>query len=217
MRQPSDKDRNFVEYLEGLAPADAETNGAHLARGRAALAALRRGVGREPGENLEPYRYLAPWLASASWDEERAYYLIATLFATHRTSWPPNDSGPTERRHNLGASLSVLAAQLKDGEAESEQTPIDRRIVALLNCSREDLPHHLRQAVALLKSKDVPVDWLQLLKDVRRWDRRDSPVQRAWARAFWGNEGGGQHTDLPFAVEAADGDVLPIDDELNTL
>jgi CRISPR system Cascade subunit CasB len=63
---------------------------------------------------------------------------------------------------------------------------VERRFVALLNCHQDDLDHHLRQAVSLLKSKDAPVDWAELLKDIQRWDNDDRLVQRRWARAFWG-------------------------------
>jgi CRISPR system Cascade subunit CasB len=47
------------------------------------------------------------------------------------------------------------------------------------------VPEHLRQILSLLKSKDVPINWAQLLSDIRHWERDDRIVQKAWARAFW--------------------------------
>jgi CRISPR type I-E-associated protein CasB/Cse2 len=49
------------------------------------------------------------------------------------------------------------------------------------------LPTYLRQAVSFLRSKEVPVNWHQLFHDLRRWSYENRPVQREWARAFWGN------------------------------
>jgi CRISPR type I-E-associated protein CasB/Cse2 len=40
-----------------------------------------------------------------------------------------------------------------------------------------------------LKSKDVPVNWNQLLWDLQNWEKREDPkysVQKKWARSFWG-------------------------------
>ena len=62
----------------------------------------------------------------------------------------------------------------------------EKRFVALLNCHQEDLPDHLRHAVSLLRSKEIPIDWARLLRDLRWWHREDKRVQRDWARAFWG-------------------------------
>lgn len=80
---------------------------------------------------------------------------------------------------NFGASMAALKQK-----AESEGP--ERRFVGLLTCDREELSDHLRRAVALLKGNEIAVDWEQLLRDVQRWDRVERPVQRAWARAFWG-------------------------------
>ena len=59
----------------------------------------------------------------------------------------------------------------------------------LLSAHPDDLGDYLRQAVSLLKSKDVPVNWQRLLKDVLAWKRRDErprlKVQKRWARNFW--------------------------------
>lgn len=136
---------------------------------RAALAALRRGLGKTPGTAPEMYPFVAPYLdpnEDARWEE--ACYLIAALFASH-----PSGDHPA---HNFGASFARLS---------QEGGGPERRFTALLASHRENLPHRLRQAVALLKAHDVPVDWYQLLRDVGRWNDDQRPVQRAWARAFW--------------------------------
>jgi CRISPR type I-E-associated protein CasB/Cse2 len=158
------KSGRFVERLNGLLVD------------RAALAALRRGLGKPPGLAPEMHPYVLPWLASEPVWNEDAYYILAALFAYwHQSRSEPAPSAP----ENLGASL----ARLKRSKDESDS--IERRFVALLNCHRDDLPEHLRHAVGLLKSKDVPIDWEQLLKHIQRWDSENRWVQRHWARGFW--------------------------------
>jgi len=167
MRPPSDHEKAFVDYLQGLV---AQEN-------RAALAALRRGLGKRPGAAPEMFPYVVPWLPAevSAWDEE-AFYLVGAAFAAHQIAWPAEGTpaGPT----NLGASFARLAKQM-------ESASVERRFVAMLNCRREDLPAHLRHAVSLLRAREVPIDWARLLRDIRRWQRPDRGVQREWAAAFW--------------------------------
>ena len=156
------KTHPFITYLEGL-------------RGdRAALAALRRGLGQPPGTVADMYRYVVPWLPDDSppW-REAAYYLIAALFAYHP------DAG---RIGNMGHHFA------RTRDPQGHNTAIERRFTALLAAHPDDLGFYLRQAVSFLKSKEVSVNWHQLLSDVMAWghpDYRDR-VQKNWARSFWG-------------------------------
>lgn len=172
MSPPTAHEQAFVSYLERL--RDDERHG------RAAMASLRRGLGKEPGEAAEAHRFVVPWLApEASQREAGRYYLLASLFAWHQGSWhpAPGSRAPT----NLGASHARMA---RSEEGDS----VERRFTSLLNCHEEDLPKQLRQAVGLLKSKEIAIDWSQLLNDLRNWGRETRQVQLAWARAFWGHE-----------------------------
>jgi len=150
------KKHPFVSYLE----ANAEN--------RAMLAALRRGLGAEPGEESRMYPYVVPWINE--WYEEADIYMIASLFALHPSS---SKSG------NIGVHLRALAGLLGDDNAT------ERRFVQLLRMRRETLEPRLRQQISILKSKDVPVNWHQLIADLRNWDHPDRFVQRRWAGAFW--------------------------------
>jgi len=82
MPKISQRDRRFTEYLE-------ELRGGR--DGRAAMAALRRTLGKPPGQVPEIGRYILQWLPSqlSEWQqaEERAYYLVAALFAWHPIAW----------------------------------------------------------------------------------------------------------------------------------
>lgn len=170
MSRPLDRHQRFVASLEALVER----------QDRGALAALRRGLGKEPGQVADLYRYVFPWLPeTTSPREEDAYVLVAALFAWHQRSWHPRAD---EGRSNLGASFARLMAA--DGSPSVEQ-----RFVALLNCHADDLADHLRAAVSLLKAKEIPIDWAQLLSDIQCWHWESRAVQREWARAFWSNQG----------------------------
>lgn len=174
MSPPRERQLAFVDHLESLVAT----------QDRAALAALRRGLGKDPGTVAEMYRHVVPWLpAGASPWQEDAYYIVAALFAWHQGNWHREDDSP--RATNLGASFARLAASV-------ESDSVEGRFVAMLNCHRDDLPTHLRHAVGLLKSKEIPVDWSQLLRDIQNWGLESRPVQRGWARAYWGSHPGEQ-------------------------
>jgi CRISPR type I-E-associated protein CasB/Cse2 len=171
MAQITDRDRRFAAHLEELRDQH---------EGRAAMAALRRALGKALGEAPEAARYILPWLPSQlSESEERAYSLVACLFASHQIGW--HAGAATKELRNFGASMRLLARATTSGGA-------DRRFIAMLTSSLEDLPEHLRHAVNLLKSRSdpIPVDWPQLIADLRRWGDDSRRVQGEWARAFWG-------------------------------
>lgn len=154
------EDHPFIAYLE------------RLRDDRAALAALRRGLGRPAGTVADMYRYVVPWLRddAASW-EEAAHYLIAGLFAYHS--------------HAVGVgNMGRHFAETRD--PQSDNAAIERRFTALLAAHPDDLDFYLRQAVGYLRSKEVPINWHQLLVDVLAWGHPDRYVQQRWARAFWG-------------------------------
>jgi CRISPR system Cascade subunit CasB len=160
---PSEPNR-FIEYLE-----EHRDN-------RAMLAALRRGLGQPPGTVPEVSKYIQPWLADdAPAYLEETYYIIAPLFALHPIA---GGSG------NMGTHFAALCESGREPPSS-----VERRFILLLSAHPDDLPDYLRQAVSLLKSKQVPVNWQTLLKDVLDWKRRDerprTRVQRKWSRDFW--------------------------------
>lgn len=195
--QPTERqgrDRSFIQYLRDLIEREE----------LAALAALRRGLGKEPGTAPEMFPYLVPFLSHRMQPrDEASYYLVAALFAWHQKDWPSDDSYSS----NLGTSLARLRreqAMERGAEAPEQGDSTERRFVAMLSSTREDLPYHLRQMVGLLRTKEVPVNWLQLLYDVRFWD--DKRVQKRWASAFWGQTAPDQPADATSGPTASDED-----------
>ena len=148
----------FIRYLKSLVEKD----------DRAALAALRRGLGKPPGTEPEMYRYIVPLLPEnpPPW-QEKAFYLIASLFASHPVS----------------AAKGNLGNHLAQARGENNADALERRFTALLSAHPDDLPNYLRQTISLLKSKDVPVNWDQLLNDVMWWNDN---TRKRWATSFWG-------------------------------
>ena len=159
MLQDEDWIDHFVAHLETLRER----------QDRGALAALRRGLGSVPGTVPSAYPHILPW-APHYRKAEDACYIIGPLFALHPQ---PGGTG------TAGRAFSKVS---------DPSDSLEKRFVALLNCHRDDLPNHLRQAVSLLKAKDVPIDWRRLLRDILNWDHESRFVQQQWAREFWQRE-----------------------------
>jgi CRISPR system Cascade subunit CasB len=148
----------FISYLEKRADD------------RAMLAALRRGLGQEPGTVPTMYPYVVPFVHSRR--DEDNLYTIAALFALHPVSAVDG---------NMGSHLRQLARQVND-DLDDATT---RRFVQLLNQHRGNLDIPLRQHVNLLKANDIAINWHQLLADLFRWDDVERPVQKWWASEYW--------------------------------
>jgi CRISPR system Cascade subunit CasB len=161
---------SFITRLENLVAK----------KDRGALAFLRRGLGKDVP--FEAFRFMP--FQKQNWQEEVAI-LIGPLFAYwHQREDAPRNAGENE---NLGSSmLKLVHTIVREGsDREDAMKRVERRFGAMLNCNADDLKHHLRHAVSLLKSKDVPINWRLLCDHVQQWGHEDRWVQRAWARSFW--------------------------------
>lgn len=138
---------------------------------RAALATLRASL--RPDRRFEGLRIVLPHLGtnvSASAEEDAL--LVAGLFALH----------PQSGRLSLATALRIVA-----GKTGSES--VEQRFAALLGENRSDLDTHLRHAVSLVRSHEIPINWGNLYWAVRRWNAPDDDAyscpKRCWARDFW--------------------------------
>ena len=170
------EDERLIKYLKGLYPKDPRR------QDRAALANLRRGLGKPPKSVMEMYPYLGQFLSSEPRPRyESAIFIVAALFAYYPDA--PGNIG------NLGTSLRELSDRDKKNRLASERVSksLERRFVVLLNAEADDLPHYLRQIVGLLKSaeKPIPINWNQLFKDIQNWNHDARFVQKKWAEKFW--------------------------------
>lgn len=159
--------KRFIGYLLNLAKEGKEDRGA--------LADLRSGLGKQPGEMARVHRHVVPYLPEKDYND-RWYYLTATLFGLF----------PEHReRYSLGRAFQSLAFPLQGPKKNS----MEARFVALLNAHPDDLDDYLRHAVSLLKAYEQPLDWFRLFGDLLQWDHPDAPVQHRWARDFYRGKG----------------------------
>jgi len=144
---------------------------------RGALAALRESLRDRHGMAAAACPYVVPFLSrSDDPQRDRAFFLIGALFALH-----PDPGGEGV---SLGHAFRAINVE-QEGAGGGDNESLRRRFVALLDADAEDLPSHLRHAVALARSKLKPLDWALLLKDVLGWRSESRHVQRRLARDFW--------------------------------
>jgi CRISPR system Cascade subunit CasB len=154
--------RRFIEWLEGLNQKDTKVR-----------AVLRRSLAFDPGAFPPAYPYVEPFVQNEHDEWKRAmHYLIASLWAAH---WR---EGRTAVPMTIGKACA--AYQTANGSSSTE-----RRFITLLDSSSDELPHRLRQLVALLK--DHPIDFETLLTGLVFWNDDRKRTQNGWARDFYRN------------------------------
>lgn len=152
----------FIEWLEGLNKKDTKVR-----------AVLRRSLAFEPGRFVPAYPYVEPFLK----DEDRSWrremlYLVAGVWAAH---W----------REARAGSPMPLGKACAAYQAASSSTSTERRFINLLDADPDQLPHRLRQLVALLKEQAI--DFEAMLKGLLYWNDEQRRTQNAWAREFYKN------------------------------
>jgi len=166
---------NFVAHLKKL---DA-----------AALAELRRSLAFEPGTYSRSFPYVERFVGTKQQEQERPYYyLLAGLYAyverapEKSQARAENSEEPEAPRRSLGTSI----AQIRDRNGEMSPST-EARFIHLLDAAPDELPHPLRQIIALYKAQQgaQPIDWVTLLQDLTRWHFPDRRVQKTWARHFY--------------------------------
>lgn len=160
--------------------------------GRAALANLRRGVGKVPGELPELWGIFLEDLDEGFLGkngkpskEEWAIYISLTLFALHQ-------QGKSEPMHKINQSLGNAAAMLMTEQTDDERSRVMRRFGPVVTASdMNELSHHLRGLVQLFKANEraIPLDYVKLAGDIYDFQFDDSRkrVQLRWGQDFYYN------------------------------
>jgi CRISPR system Cascade subunit CasB len=152
----------FIEWLEGMNAKDTKVR-----------AVLRRSLAFEPGAFPSAYPYVEPFVKDDdnTWRREM-HYLVAGLWAAH---W-------REGRRDGSISIGTACAthQTASGSPSTE-----RRFITMLDADPDQLPHRLRQVIALLN--DQPIDFEALLTGLLYWNSNQKRTQNAWARDFYRN------------------------------
>lgn len=150
------------------------------------LAALRRGIGREPGTVPEMWRFYTTLVdTGVVTNRLRAEHTALTLFAVHQQSKPV----PMHRTdHGLGTALRAV----RRSDKFSEQA-VDRRFTAAATAtSTAELALHLRGLISQLHDIDQPLDYTQLFKDLNDWQypQNQGRIRRQWGSQYfvWSTE-----------------------------
>jgi CRISPR system Cascade subunit CasB len=156
----------------------------------AALARLRRAVGKPPGSVPEVLQYtLAPEFAGPNAPDsptpaEIAAHLSLTLYAVHQQA-------QAQRMHREGRQFGLgrSARRLIPGKEIPENPPPEVRRFQTLGTSSslDELAHHARGLVQQLRAKGIPLDYGQLAQDLLRWQQPGGPerVRLVWGRDFF--------------------------------
>jgi CRISPR system Cascade subunit CasB len=164
----------------------------------AALARLRRAVGKGPTEVRDVFEFtlhpelVAGWTRDEPSPAERAAHIAITLYALHQQS-------RAERMHRHGRGLGAALRSLHKGEQRPIPEPLVRRFRLLTTAdSFDELTYHMRGAVQLLRTGHIPLDYGRLAAQLYRcqaWglDR----VQLTWGREFYRARQMGDDTGEP--------------------
>ena len=158
---------------------------------KAALANMRRGVGKTPGEIPALWGLLFDGFpenlmgfdgnpSEAEW----AVYTALTLFSVHQQSKSLSDAFMSRENLKFGNAVRLLAHNTKPEDDEFERVRRKFNIVATSADIRE-LSHHLRGLIQLMRSEGIPLDYPKLAADLYEWQFPDGLLR---VRLNWGQD-----------------------------
>ena len=114
----------------------------------------------------------------------KIYQTVAGLYALHPRVCADQNMGLLCRRLCDPDELRGL----QNGRGPSEdikEGPMSKRLRRLLDADRLEICDLVVRIVTLAKSRDIPVDYSTLAKDMLSWTSR---TKREWAQSFWGTD-----------------------------
>lgn len=164
-------------------------NTSNIGMQKAALANLRKGVGRKPGEipqlwgtflqNMpESFYSTGSEPSRAEW----AVYIALTLFALHQQGHDPVRDPMCKTDIPLGTAVAKLV-QLDD-----DRERILRRFnAAATSDDIEEVAYHLRTLIQLLRGDGIQLDYPSLAKDLYIFQNRESApsIRLRWGQDFY--------------------------------
>ncbi len=153
----------------------------------AMMARLRHAAGKPVGSvpDVWPITLAAELVRPGDGDEpthaEVAVHIALTLYAVHQQS-------RSDRMHRRGVGFGRALRALRPVDAETD--PIRRRFQAVGTAdSLDELVHHARGLVQLLRVAGQPLDYGLLADQLHAWQRGDEVrVRLVWARDFYRTE-----------------------------
>jgi CRISPR system Cascade subunit CasB len=170
----------FIGWLEELNEKDTKVR-----------AVLRRSLAFDPGKFVPAYPYVEPFIKDEdnSWRREM-FYLVAGIWAAH---WR---EGRTGAPMTIGKATALFDREKRKNFSKEDRRKVsstERRFITLLDAGPDQLPHRLRQMIALLKEECI--DFNGLLKGLLYWNDDQKRTQNAWARDFYRNFKGETNTE----------------------
>lgn len=153
---------------------------------RGILAHLRRGAGCTPGEMPQLWGFFLDgmpeeWMGNREPSRaEWAIYTALTLFALHQQGKDPETEWMSQPGAPLGKSVAGLI-----GSPEEESRVARRFHTLATSASMEELSHHMRGMVQLLRSKNIPLDYPALAEDLFWYQNAEYQAQ---VRLRWGQD-----------------------------
>lgn len=162
----------FIEWLEKLNEKNTKVR-----------AVLRRSLAFDPGEYVPAFPYIEPFIKDDDnvWRREM-HYLVAGLWAMH---WR---EGRTGTPMPIGEACAIVDHEKRSKAGSDDHrklTSTEKRFISLLDADSDQLPHRLRQIIALLK--DHSIDFEALLKGLQYWQSYKKRTQEIWARDYYRN------------------------------
>jgi CRISPR system Cascade subunit CasB len=153
-----------TNFLESLHRRIKDDNGAK--------ALFKRALSGEERHIRNTYSMVLPYLEGIHERQQEIWIFVASL----SVYYPQKNR---EKQQNFGSSCLGLANATNSEGA-------DRRFRTLLDTSLEDIQSPLTALVRQIKTKEVRIDYPQLLAELCQWDHPDQYIQDRWARTFWG-------------------------------
>lgn len=171
---------------------------ADLSSGKAMLANLRRGIGREPGELPQLFGILLSDMPEDFWSKngtatkaEWVCYTALTLYALHQQGYDAkNQHMHTDEGVSLGKAMYRLAASY-DGDPNAELRVVQKMRILATSVDRKELSHHLRGIVQLFKANGISLNYKWLAGDLyeMQFPEGKRKVCLKWGQDFYGGRG----------------------------
>lgn len=158
---------------------------------KAKLASLRKASSKNSRDSIQAWSFVfedidEEFLGTSNklTYEERAILSTLELYAIHQQGIHESvDYQDGEYWENIGYSLASL-------RSSENKNSVDRRFNAMITSSTfDELLHHLRQMIKLLKSnsKNVRINYSRLAKDLYKFLLGyQEDIRLAWARTYYG-------------------------------
>lgn len=181
---------NFIEKKIRILQTEAD-----YSSGKAMLANLRRGVGREPGELPQLFGIFLLDLPETFWSEngiatkeEWVCYTILTLYALHQQGYDAK-SQPMHIDEDVSLGKAMYKLVMTDnGDPNAEQRIVQKLRTLATSVDIKELSHHLRGIVQMFRNNGISINYCKLAGDLyeMQFPEGKRRVCLKWGQDFYG-------------------------------